>query len=92
MAQIFDRSSNALARASLVLTGLIVIALGVTLDQLQRYQEAAADFAHAAELAPSDAAAHYRLSRDYDRIGKHEAAQAERARHAQLIRAQEIVR
>ncbi len=36
MAQIFDRSSNALARASLILTGLIVIALGVTLDQLQR--------------------------------------------------------
>ena len=36
MAQVFDRSSNALARASLVLTGLIVIALGVTLDQLQR--------------------------------------------------------
>jgi hypothetical protein len=36
MAQIFDRSSNALARASLVLTGLIVIALGMTLDQLQR--------------------------------------------------------
>ncbi len=36
MAQIFDRSSNALARASLVLTGLIVIALGVTLNELQR--------------------------------------------------------
>jgi hypothetical protein len=36
MAQVFDRSSNALVRASLVLTGLIVIALGVTLDQLQR--------------------------------------------------------
>jgi hypothetical protein len=36
MAQIFDRSSNSLARMSLVLTGLIVIALGVTLDQLQR--------------------------------------------------------
>jgi hypothetical protein len=36
MAQIFDRSSNALARASLVLSGLILIALGVTLDQLQR--------------------------------------------------------
>ena len=36
MAQIFDRSSNALARMSLVLTGLIAIALGVTLDQLQR--------------------------------------------------------
>ena len=36
MAQVFDRSSNALARCSLVLTGLIVIALGVALDQLQR--------------------------------------------------------
>jgi hypothetical protein len=36
MAQVFDRNSNALVRASLVLTGLIVIALGVTLDQLQR--------------------------------------------------------
>ena len=36
MAQIFDRSSNALARLSLVLTGVLVIALGVTLDQLQR--------------------------------------------------------
>jgi len=36
MAQIFERSSNALARASLVLSGLIVIALGVTLDGLQR--------------------------------------------------------
>jgi len=36
MAQVFDRSSNALARASLVLTGLIVIALGVGLNSLQR--------------------------------------------------------
>ncbi len=36
MAQVFDRSSNALVRLSLVLTGLIVIALGVTLNELQR--------------------------------------------------------
>ena len=36
MAQIFDRSSNALARMSLVLTGILVIALGVTLNELQR--------------------------------------------------------
>ena len=36
MAQVFDRSSNALARANLVLTGLIVIALGVALNSLQR--------------------------------------------------------
>ncbi len=36
MAQIFDRSSNALARMSLILSGLIIIALGVTLNELQR--------------------------------------------------------
>lgn len=36
MAQVFDRSSNALIRASLVLTGLIVIITGVTLNELQR--------------------------------------------------------
>ena len=36
MAQVFDRSSNALARAALVLTGLIVVALGLALNQLQR--------------------------------------------------------
>ena len=36
MAQVFDRSSNALARMSLVLTGLIVIGLGVGLNSLQR--------------------------------------------------------
>ena len=36
MAQVFDRSSNALVRFSLVLTGLIVVALGITLNELQR--------------------------------------------------------
>ncbi len=36
MAQVFDRSSNALARAGLVLTGLLVVALGVALNSLQR--------------------------------------------------------
>lgn len=36
MAQVFDRSSNALARFSLVLTGVIVVALGITLNELQR--------------------------------------------------------
>jgi tetratricopeptide (TPR) repeat protein len=65
---------------------------GTVLDRLQRFPEAAAEFARAAELAPSDAAAHYRLARDYDRIGKHEAAQAEREKHAQLVKAQETIR
>jgi hypothetical protein len=36
MAQVFDRNSNALARMSLALTGLIVISLGVALNSLQR--------------------------------------------------------
>ena len=65
---------------------------GIALDELARYADAAAAFARATELAPSDAAAHYRLARDYDRTGKHDAAEAERAKHAQLIHAQEIVR
>ncbi len=66
--------------------------LGTVLDRLQRFSEAAAEFARAAELAPSDPAAHYRLARDYDRIGKHEEAQAEREKHAQLVKAQEAIR
>ena len=66
--------------------------LGTVLDRLQRFSEAAAEFARSAELDPADAAVHYRLARDYDRLGKHDAAQAERNKHAQLVKAQEIVR
>jgi hypothetical protein len=36
MAQVFDRSSNALIRASLALTGLFIVMTGVTLNYLQR--------------------------------------------------------
>ena len=36
MAQIFDRSSNSLTRISLVLSGVILIGIGVTLNYLQR--------------------------------------------------------
>jgi tetratricopeptide (TPR) repeat protein len=66
--------------------------MGTVLDRLERYPEAASAFARAAELAPNDAAAHYRLARDYERLGKREAAQAEREKHAQLIKAQEAIR
>ncbi|SPE41039.1 Tetratricopeptide TPR_2 repeat protein [Candidatus Sulfopaludibacter sp. SbA3] len=66
--------------------------MGTVLDRLQRFADAAAEFARASELAPSDASAHYRLARDYDRIGKHAAAQAEREKHAQLVKAQEAIR
>lgn len=65
---------------------------GMVLDRLQRFADAVAEFEQAAELAPSDAAAHYRLARDYDRIGKHEAAQEEREKHARLVKAQEVIR
>jgi len=66
--------------------------LGTVLDRLQRFTEAAAAFERAAKLAPSAPATHYRLARDYDRIGKHEAAQIEREKHAQLVKAQEAIR
>jgi ferredoxin len=36
MAQVFDRSSNAMARGSLILSGVALIALAVTLNYLQR--------------------------------------------------------
>jgi tetratricopeptide (TPR) repeat protein len=66
--------------------------MGTVLDRLQHFPDAAAEFMRAVELAPSDPAPHYRLARDYDRIGKHEAAQVERERHSQLVKAQEIIR
>jgi tetratricopeptide (TPR) repeat protein len=66
--------------------------MGTVLDRLQRFTDAAAEFVRAAELAPSDPAVHYRLARDYDRIGKHDAAQVEREKHAQLVKAQESIR
>ena len=66
--------------------------LGTVFDRLQRFSDAASEFARSAELAPADPAVHYRLARDYDRIGKRDAAAAEREKHAQLIKAQEIVR
>ena len=66
--------------------------MGTVLDRLQRFAEAAAEFERAAKLAPRDAATHYRLARDYDRLGKHDAAQFERTLHAELVKSQEAVR
>ncbi|HLK61915.1 MAG TPA: tetratricopeptide repeat protein [Bryobacteraceae bacterium] len=66
--------------------------MGTVLDRLQRFTDAVAAFEQAVKLAPGDPAGHYRLARDYDRIGKHEAAQAEREKHAQLVKAQEAIR
>src|SRR5205085_9252275 len=60
--------------------------LGALLERKQRYAEAAASFERAAALDPQAAATPYRLSRVYDRLGRHEAARAERAEHARLVR------
>jgi tetratricopeptide (TPR) repeat protein len=65
---------------------------GTVLDRLHRFTEAAVEFERAAEIAPQDPAVHYRLARDYERIGKRESAQAEREKHAQLVKAQETMR
>ena len=66
--------------------------MGTVLDRLQRFAEATAAFERAAQLDPADPKVHYHLARDYDRIGKHDAARSEREKHARLIAAQEAVR
>ncbi len=59
---------------------------GVALDRLGRSADAAAAFEVAVRLAPEDAATHYRLARDYERIGKRDEARREREKHAELVR------
>ncbi len=66
--------------------------MGTVLDRLQRYADAAAEFERAAGLDPNEPATHYRLARDYDRIGKREAARTEREKHTQLVKAQDAIR
>jgi len=62
--------------------------LGTLFELARRYPEAARELERAVELAPDDPATHYRLARAYDRLGKPQAAQAERDRHAKLEKAQ----
>jgi tetratricopeptide (TPR) repeat protein len=62
---------------------------GVALDRRSRFADAAEAFEKATQLVPDDAATHYRLARDYERIGKREEAARERARHAELVKQQE---
>ena len=62
---------------------------GAALDRLGRFADAAAAFEAAARMAPDDAATHYRLARDYERIGKREEAKRERERHAELVKKEE---
>jgi tetratricopeptide (TPR) repeat protein len=64
--------------------------LGSVLDRTQHYVEAEREFERARELDPADPATHYRLSRVYDRLGKPDAARAEREWHARLVEAQQV--
>ncbi len=66
--------------------------LGVVLDRMQVFAEAAQELERAAALDPSDAATHYRLARVYDRLGKREAAAAQREQHARLVKAEDSAR
>ncbi len=66
--------------------------LGIALERLRLFSEAVREFLRAAELDPKDSAAHYRLSRLYDRLGKPEDARREREIHAKLVAAEEAVR
>jgi tetratricopeptide (TPR) repeat protein len=66
--------------------------LGVLLDRMNQFAEAAREFERAAQLEPSDPATHYRLARVYDRLGNHEAARNERERHARLVKSEDTAR
>ncbi len=58
--------------------------LGVLLEKKRRYDEAEGYLRRAVELNPEASKPRYRLARVYQRLGKTEAAQAERAMHRQL--------
>ena len=64
---------------------------GVVLDRLTRFQDAATEFERAAAIMPDDAATHYRLARDYERLGQHDSAQAEREKHRKLVKARDTM-
>jgi len=62
--------------------------LGVLLGQQREWQAAAAELARSIELNPNHAAAHFQLARAYEKLGKRELAQVERAEHQRLTAAE----
>jgi len=62
--------------------------LGVLLAQRREWQAAAVELARSVELNPKDAPAHFQLARVYDKLGKPDLAQAERAEHQRLTAAE----
>ena len=66
--------------------------LGTVLEGTHRLADAVSEFVKASELDPKNSAAHYRLSRLYDRLGRPEDARRERELHAKLVAAEEAAR
>jgi len=62
--------------------------LGVLLARNRRWEDAAAELARGIELNPKHAAAHFQLARVYEKLGKPDLAQAERAEHQRLTAAE----
>ena len=65
--------------------------LGVLLAKNRRWEDAAGELKRAIELNPTHAAAHFQLARVYEKLGKPELAQAERAEHQRLTAAESNV-
>ena len=62
--------------------------LGVLLARSRRWEDAATELKRGIELNPKHAAAHFQLARVYEKLGKPELAQAERAEHERLTAAE----
>lgn len=63
--------------------------LGIALEKRRAYDDAAKELLHSIELNPKSSTPHYRLARIYDRMGKKQEAETERARHAALVAEEE---
>lgn len=62
--------------------------LGVLLVKKREWQAAAAELTRSIQLNPKNAPAHFQLARVYDKLGRPEQAQAERAEHQRLTAAE----
>ncbi len=82
-----DRQAEALLDKSIVLNAYAAepyFELGCLMDRERNYPRAAELLKKSTDLDMTNAAAHYRLARVYDRLGRTEDAAAERAIHAKL--------
>ncbi len=82
-----NREAEALLERSIALNAYSAepyFELGCLMDRAHNYPKAAELLKKSVDLDTTNAAAHYRLARVYDRLGKKEEAAAERAIHAKL--------